>query len=936
MLSRIGKIVKNVFKTKKQKEAESIAKAAQNKNNIKQKTKNINKYYNNTRKKQSQKLNNSVNHIAKGKYYYNLVINELHSFYDFLNEVKQWNLEIEKQSKISLLHFMDDIKKQIDKSIIILQNKMKNKINLNSEILESIHDIKNLINFATKTLVNKILKIFKNNICLYQTLIQLHYNFKLHPFINKQYFDNITRDLAGIRNKSITKEFLLEYCKNLNHTMINYLSYNSKNVSDLIDRNIPTLKSNKFTFDNSDESLGIDDPFTSFGEPGKGKYNLTNITKWYKSINPEFKNINELADINVSALQFPIAIIAKDLILSHMLSSYPDKKSDNITYRYKGDQCESSSVNLLSRKPTKTYIESILINIDNFTKNGYKYRDFVLIILDYISFYSTGVLFEEGIKICKQFKTLLGILNKESLFLFYPIFYELNEDKLDAIQQIPLVTFIIRNQREKLAGMYISPVNSLLGDIEKNSLGKIDTPLDELKEYFSNKQSEYTQKQIKLISSVMEKNSSSNKFSMIKSRTARTNATIDDNLLTNLELFKVYYFYNLMYDDKSNARSTIINKNKYDVTFEKYKKYLLMIYNIQCHKSPIEEHINYLLNYNMNCVKNYLEIPKSLDNTQITYLECHGAINKSRFQIPDNLVLVLVTPINYLQSTILNEDLLKKLSENREYFVNNVLCLGKDDKSLNNNLIRESVVFLPGQVCYDIKLNFDFKDILSDDIRQQYIKLLEEKKNLEHEYAKNKSTIIWFKIMAKKNQIMGFERKNKKTKNTTPHNLGFFDIDKSEKGYTKRSQPFLNKKLSDLCKDHKNDRSPDGKLKYLIVNCCRPLPTIKKTDPESKIQLNQKIYLNENFIYYFNTILGSCYSFKDIIDIFGHLSIIDKNTRRFNTSDNFKRKYTNKRVGKSGRKFLTYTIKQLQNNNSNDDELNELKKIANYFDNKTK
>jgi hypothetical protein len=253
-----------------------------------------------------------------------------------------------------------------------------------------------------------------------------------------------------------------------------------------------------------------------------------------------------------------------------------------------------------------------------------------------------------------------------------------------------------------------------------------------------------------------------------------------------LKKFKAFYFYNL----KENP----VEDN--EKTYEKYLKNLEDVKNVY----EVENESN-LFEYLKTTVDNYKTRNKTHDklNSSILFMNIHGGIRSDFFTVPENIVVVLLTPINRSSGNQIcfyniKQKIVKYLKENFINILNNVICL---DKGSNEKLFKESIVLLPGQKCNNLILSTD---------------------------------------------------------NNKPDFCSITDI--NEDNEICRNITNFQTLLSNFC-DEENRKLDLQKIKLIIVNSCR---SVDNSIYNGNIKKNiiDKIYYMENFIYYFNPIIFNC------------------------------------------------------------------------------
>jgi hypothetical protein len=212
--------------------------------------------------------------------------------------------------------------------------------------------------------------------------------------------------------------------------------------------------------------------------------------------------------------------------------------------------------------------------------------------------------------------------------------------------------------------------------------------------------------------------------------------------------------------------------------------------------------------------KSKLSQDKKIDN-DLFYINMHGSFNlQNGFkQIPPNIVLVFLTPVNRY-SYICSKDSKAKIDETfnnpvlKNMFLNNILCIDKINDIQKNNrnyrsnfaFFENALVLLPGQYYCDLDLNYTVKDKTTYSV------------DITHYGKKNIENIL--------------------------HN--------SSKDYKSTLSAIIK---SHIEPDIHHDLS-SNKLSYVIVDCCRNLDHAKQDGTD--------IYIYENFMLYFNTIMFNC------------------------------------------------------------------------------
>jgi hypothetical protein len=234
-------------------------------------------------------------------------------------------------------------------------------------------------------------------------------------------------------------------------------------------------------------------------------------------------------------------------------------------------------------------------------------------------------------------------------------------------------------------------------------------------------------------------------------------------------------------------------------------------------------------------------------NNDLFYIEMHGKFNfENGFkQIPENIVLVLTTPVNRFRCAT---DLVKRdLNLDNPFYdetlknniLNNIFCIDKINNNPNNNrndnntnlsFFENALVLLPGQYYFDLNMSFG---------------VIEKKK-----YEVN---------------ITYFGSGSGLINNIIPHDTQTY-----------------NNSLSSIIQSiilQKKQTPTESELSYIIVHCCRSIDsklsykiTSENVQTPQKLQNNfnnltrkiskigTHIYVYENFMLYFNTLMSNCTS----------------------------------------------------------------------------
>lgn len=290
------------------------------------------------------------------------------------------------------------------------------------------------------------------------------------------------------------------------------------------------------------------------------------------------------------------------------------------------------------------------------------------------------------------------------------------------------------------------------------------------------------------------------------------------------QLFQVFfkkYITNLYYDvDEFNP--------------EKYNKYILLLINIYLStpaKKITEITPELKTKLFMHLYKTVIDYKIKLASfngalQDFIYINMHGTFssNASPKIIPDNFVLVFLTPVNRYSScrfdNIKQELAYLNSKSNRMLLQSNILCMDKQstDNTVHNRnnrhysnahkFFRNALVLLPGQYYYDLYLSISFED---------------------------KDTGLGLNIYNFKDTFETYESV----------------ISSLDELKDNPYKIFLSEYLDELNKQESTN------TKYIIINCCRNIDHII-TNTKRDFEYGLDIYIYENFMLYFNTIMSNC------------------------------------------------------------------------------
>ena len=234
-------------------------------------------------------------------------------------------------------------------------------------------------------------------------------------------------------------------------------------IKQLILEQLPNPQNDKFSYDNS--TLGASDPFFSIEKPTEGTYNLDNLYDWYLTKNPEFKPVNtEGLNILVPEFKFLIAVMAKDLLILQNTHQYPQKHKNNKNNSYTGyNKCDIQSLDLFKKQEADISKSSIVLKlITKFITTNYLYLEFLVILRHYLSLFTIGELYTEGI--CEaQFEVIDKLM--KTPYIIYPTVVQISYAKVIYTTQAPVINFRLSNNRKKLHEPFRAPIMELIHDV---------------------------------------------------------------------------------------------------------------------------------------------------------------------------------------------------------------------------------------------------------------------------------------------------------------------------------------------------------------------------------------------------------------------------------------------------------------------------------------
>jgi len=290
----------------------------------------------------------------------------------------------------------------------------------------------------------------------------------------------------------------------------------------------------------------------------------------------------------------------------------------------------------------------------------------------------------------------------------------------------------------------------------------------------------------------------------------------------------------------NNAKKLNNNTRKYDSLVSRYDEYMNVISTTiyKCYLS-----FEQLFEKLYRTTVNYRALVNANKATgqDFYYVDTHGKPNGQRKLIPENTVLIFLTPINrygIICSVNENKSIKKtlKVQSNRLFIQNNLPCIDKFDKLPNNNnnnrrtlntryfdkyhkMFKNAIVLYPGQYYYDLDLSFTQKDRVmgisyfsGDDNSQELI---------NKQYYEDDNLWIYGDTLS--NLIAGI-------------NIGELPPEKYDR--------------SVLANPNKSE------TKYFVIDCCR------NYDAKGFLmsEIAKQNYIYENFMFYYNLIMANCKS----------------------------------------------------------------------------
>jgi hypothetical protein len=236
-------------------------------------------------------------------------------------------------------------------------------------------------------------------------------------------------------------------------------------------------------------------------------------------------------------------------------------------------------------------------------------------------------------------------------------------------------------------------------------------------------------------------------------------------------------------------------------------------------------------------------LPEISSNAQdFYYVNTHGGFKPDMKPklIPEKTVLIFLTPVNrYSMCSKLEEKKkIKEIFKNKDYRLliqQNLPCLDKFNDDANNKLntrdpynnhkmFKNAIILYPGQYYYDLALSFTKEDrnmninyFTGDSASQDLIKIEQDTNN-------NKLNTDYKDLLSK---IVNKQFNENKYNNHSLHN------------------------------------SKIG-IRYIIVKCCRNIDASYMNNQYFYSEFGKKVYIYENFMFYYNVIMANCYYSKSI------------------------------------------------------------------------
>ena len=302
-----------------------------------------------------------------------------------------------------------------------------------------------------------------------------------------------------------------------------------------------------------------------------------------------------------------------------------------------------------------------------------------------------------------------------------------------------------------------------------------------------------------------------------------------------------HYYYDRLKKYRNNkTRKRLNNQAKFDKKLESFKaqyhEYISIIQTIYNQDNLDNKNSSELdvfkklykttLDYREKILKN------SANANDFYYVNTHGSFGDFNvvlnqiYKVPDNTVLIFLTPINRYgficsksEGELIKDSL--HLPENRKFIQENLDCLDKFNNDTNSTelstknmkyhkMFKNALFLYPGQYYFslDLGINFDGSD-KGRDMNIHYFTKDEEVKNLI--------------------------KKEKKIYEDQLHNI--VNDEKNSEIYEKEERNSL--------------------IKYIIVDCCRNLDSAFNSKLSNTYN-TRKIYLYENFMFYYNLIMANC------------------------------------------------------------------------------
>jgi hypothetical protein len=189
------------------------------------------------------------------------------------------------------------------------------------------------------------------------------------------------------------------------------------------------------------------------------------------------------------------------------------------------------------------------------------------------------------------------------------------------------------------------------------------------------------------------------KFELFKSRYIKELNSYSRRGLPSADERKKIYWYNVCKIYNKSHQSTLYKGDTIDLN----------------QNDTINLEIQTLIGKFSNSIDTTIANLQQQANHNINYLSCHGAPLYNFFEVPENLIICFLTPLNRFSHQIENEHIYIKttLINKKENILTNLECFQDNDEHASYDMFKYATFYYPGQMCIETKME---SEKLPDDL----------------------------------------------------------------------------------------------------------------------------------------------------------------------------------------------------------------------------